>query len=234
MDRRWAMLWVTGTAVVLASCATAESPRSTTTPLPAGTTTSVATSSTVSTPAVAVADVDDSETHVIEALIAALNERNIEAYRTLLAADVRYEEPGSFTDLDEVVAFREWVFAWQQDITIDACSKRGDGGWIDCVGAWDDITTRAIGLPPCPVTYSLVISSGVITDYVESTDCNYYGLTWVPFQSWIRITHPDDELVMFSTADDTDNHSMYLTDESIELWEQRLVEWTRNLGGDGA
>jgi CubicO group peptidase (beta-lactamase class C family) len=170
---------------------------------------------------------------VLNAFIDASNSAHIDAYMALLADDVAYEEEGAFTGRADIAAFRRWVFAWNDAVSVEGCAVERVSESVEVIECTATVTNdvyEALGLTPCPTDFRMVVEGGLITEFTESTDCNYYSQTWEPFQAWVRQNHTDDEARMFSSANAGDNHhSMVLTDESIALWKSHLAEWIASL-----
>jgi hypothetical protein len=52
---------------------------------------------------------------------------------------------------------------------------------------------------------------------------------WVPFEQWVSSAHPKDAAVMYVAP-----NAARLTEESIQLWEQRIPEYVEAVGADAA
>jgi hypothetical protein len=74
--------------------------------------------------------------------------------------------------------------------------------------------------------WDLVVRDGKITSAGVTWSFLTNGFSdnvWVPFQSWVASTYPQDLQVMYIGG------FVAVTEESIALWEQRTQEWAASV-----
>jgi hypothetical protein len=109
---------------------------------------------------------------------------------------------------------------------LTGCEESGDSAAATTVRCTFDMHayhSDEIGLGPYTDNYwDLVVRDGKITSALATWAYITNGFSnelWVPFQTWVSSTHPEDFPAMYLGA------SVLQTEESVALWRQRIREW---------
>lgn len=107
------------------------------------------------------------------------------------------------------------------------CEERGSGlggTLLRCNYDFHGLRSDEIGLGPFTGSYFLIrVLDGEIISVSGSIETNDFGAQmWDPFREWVAETHPDDVLIMYTNASQTEER---VTEESVALWELRTKEY---------
>ena len=131
------------------------------------------------------------------------------------------------------------AFRWDQaagfELLPGSCAETRTGpagSVIRCEYDYHAIRSEEIGLGPYNGNWlDLTVVDGKITsafDHLETSSNGFSSEMWEPFAAWVAENHPDDVITMYGDPSQT---AMELTDEAIELWEERTREYVDVLGG---
>jgi hypothetical protein len=118
--------------------------------------------------------------------------------------------------------------------TISGCEHQGDstsGAEVRCAYDFHVIRSDEIGLGPYSDNYwDLTVRDGKVVSAANTVAFMTNGFSdqlWEPFAQWVATNYPDDVLRMYDNGGQTNAR---LTEESIQLWEQRSREYAQEVG----
>ncbi len=211
-------------AGVFAGCQGEESPVAE----PATTTTITATSQPAAT-TVATSEVSaEPAAEIAAAFLEAYGNFDLESAASYLAPDA---------DLSQFEGGRQnwqlgnqWLEAQGFELILDGCD--GSGGSVICPFDYHGIRSDQIGLGPFGGShFAVTVEDGEIASVALVWDFIGNGFSnqvWEPFARWVAETHPEDAAVMYTDGSFT---LEALTEESIQLWEERSKEYVEFVNG---
>lgn len=118
--------------------------------------------------------------------------------------------------------------------TITGSESQGDsssGTEVRCAYDFHGIRSDEIGLGPYSDNYwDLTVRDGTIVSAANTVAFTTNGFSqqmWEPFAEWVATKYPDDVLRMYDSGEQT---NLRLTEESVQLWEQRSREYAQEVG----
>jgi hypothetical protein len=130
-----------------------------------------------------------------------------------------------------------WLQATGAQILITTCEEVGSLGvavTVRCPYNFYALRSNEIGLGPYSGSYfELAIANGEVTSAAmrwEFVNNGFSKQVWEPFAGWVSTTHSEDMPTMYRNG----NSSAVMTEESIDLWEQRLREYVAEVNGEEA
>jgi hypothetical protein len=118
--------------------------------------------------------------------------------------------------------------------TISGCEQHGDstsGVDVRCAYDFHAIRSDEIGLGPYSDNYwDLTVLDGTIVSAANTIAYMANGFSqqmWEPFAHWIATKYPDDVLRMYDSFGQTNSR---LTEESVQLWEERSRQYAQEVG----
>jgi hypothetical protein len=118
--------------------------------------------------------------------------------------------------------------------TISGCEHQADstsGAEVRCAYDFHVIRSDEIGLGPYSDNYwDLTVRDGKVVSAANTVAFMTNGFSdqlWEPFAQWVATNYPDDVLRMYDNGGQTNAR---LTEESIQLWEQRSREYAQEVG----
>lgn len=104
---------------------------------------------------------------------------------------------------------------------------------VRCTYDFHGIRSEEIGLGPYSGSWlDIVIEDGQIvsvSDEIVFMENGFSEQMWEPFAQWIQRTYPEDGPIMYETWPSIFTASF--TDESVELWEERSIEYVAVVKG---
>jgi hypothetical protein len=117
--------------------------------------------------------------------------------------------------------------------TINGCEPPADsssGTTVRCAYDFHSIRSDEMGLGPYTDNHwDFTISDGKIVSAANTIAFMTNGFSeqvWEPFAQWVATTYPDDVPKMYTSASQTESQ---LTEESVQLWEQRSREYAEEV-----
>jgi hypothetical protein len=118
--------------------------------------------------------------------------------------------------------------------TITGCEPQADsasGTTVRCSYDFHGIRSDEMGLGPYSDNYwDLTVRDGKLVSATSSIAFMTNGFSeqvWEPFAEWVATAYPDDVVRMYDSGSQTD---FRLSEESIQLWEQRSREYAAAQG----
>lgn len=163
---------------------------------------------------------------VARAFMGALNTHDGNAALELLAEDARYKGLSPLSDLPLALDLDRAI---GEHFTIQGCeevSTDANGTLVDCRFIVESDVSRALGIEPVSVIYTIRVDEGHIQT-VDATCCeDVPGVEdpWITFRNWVKENHPDDMATMYFGEG-----GAHLNPESIALFEQYTDEFVASL-----
>ena len=117
---------------------------------------------------------------------------------------------------------------------VTGCEPQGNsssGTEVRCAYDFHGIRSHEIGLGPYSDNYwDLTVRDGEIVSVANTIAFMTNGFSqqmWEPFAQWVAMKYPDDVLRMYDNGGQTD---FRLTEESVQLWEQRSRKYVDEVG----
>jgi hypothetical protein len=141
--------------------------------------------------------------------------------------------PGGWGSAD---AFRQeatFLAAQKFELVVKGCKRWADskpGVSVRCDVDYHAIRSRDLGRGPFTgAQWDLVVDDGKITSAFATWPYITNGFSaqmWEPFQRWVASTHPQDVVVMYDPAAASPGQ---MTDQAIQLWDERTREWVADV-----
>lgn len=180
-----------------------------------------------------VADAPPTAVEVATAFVEAYVSFDVDLASRYLAADV------DLSQLDGGQQWRlgnRWLQATGPEFLVGACEELGNSATatsVRCPFDFYGLRSNEIGLGPYSGSYfDLTLEDGEVTSVAlrwAYMNNGYSQEMWKPFADWVATNHPEDLLTMYTGG----ISSPRWTEESIDLWEQRLREYVAEVTGQG-
>jgi hypothetical protein len=147
---------------------------------------------------------------------------------TLLAPDAVLDDwVDTVEDYPDTMAYFR---ATDSRFTLGECRQTNTGqpAEVSCTYTYENAWTNALGVGPYSgSSFEFVIADGLIQDLANNFDSSGFSDdVWDVFNSWIRLNHNPDLLVMYPDGCCTPSH----TPEAVVLWERYTNEFVGEQG----
>jgi hypothetical protein len=137
-------------------------------------------------------------------------------------------------DAEQLRLLISWLEAGGFDQVLDPCevlSASGTDTNLRCTFSFHLFRSNEIGRGPFDgSSYNLTVRDGRIVQASVHYDTEQFGpQMWDPFAAWVSANHPDDVLVMYQGATQTNYR---LSPDSIARWERRTRGYVRSQMSD--